>query len=241
MVTRIRTNRNDFQTLPINRKTRRGGGIALTIKNNIRIKQQDSTEYNSFKHAVWNINHKDMPTFTVVAIYHPPSDCQNSTDPIFIDQLSDLLTTLQTKYSNIIILGDINMQMDDPSNEIACILQDSINAFDLTQHVKISTHNKGHTLDVIITTRSTGFNNVGDIIPGPYISDHRLLILETAINKIEPKKVTTKTRKSIKNINNIFKEKFNDKEILNRMTLEDAINHFATEVLKTLNEIVPQK
>ena len=85
------------------------------------------------------------------------------------------------------------------------------------------------------------FNNVGHIIPGPYISDHRLLILETAINKIEPQKVTTKIRKSIKNINNTFKEKFNDKDILNITTLKDAINHSATEVLKTLEEIAPQK
>ena len=182
-----------------------------------------------------------MRTFTVVAIYHPPSNCQNSTDQIFIDQLTDLLTTLQTKYSNIIILGDMNMPMDDPSNQNACILQDSINAFDLTQHVKIPTPNKGHTLDVILTTKSTGFSNVEDILPRPYISDHRLLILEAAINKVEPKKVTTKTRKSIKNINSIFIEKFNDKEILNSMTLEDAINHFETEVLKTLKKVAPQK
>ena len=67
------------------------------------------------------------------------------------------------------------------------------------------------------------------------------MILETAINKIEPQKVTTKTRKSIKNINNIFKEKFNDKEILNSTTVKDAINHFATEVLETLKEIAWQK
>ena len=158
-------NWNGFQTLPVNRKIKKGGGIALTIKDNIKVKHEDSTEYNSFEHAIWNISNKNMPTFTVVAIYQPPSNCQGSTDATFIDQFTDLLTTLQTKYNNIIILGDINMHMDDPNNQNACILQDSINAFDLTQHVKIPTHNKGHTLDVIITTKSTGFNNVDKIIP----------------------------------------------------------------------------
>ena len=182
-----------------------------------------------------------MPTFTVVTLYHPPSNCHNSTDAIFIDQLTDFLTTLQTKYSNVIILGDISMHMDDTNNQNACILQDSIEAFDLIQHVKIPTHNKGRALDVVITTKSAGFNNVKDIIPGPYISDHRLLILKTAINKVEPQKVTTKTRKSINNINNVFKEKFNDKEILDSTTLNEVINHFATEVLNTLEEIAPQK
>ena len=131
--------------------------------------------------------------------------------------------------------------MNDPNNQNACILHDSINAFNLMQHVKIPTHNKGHMLDVIITTNSTGFNNVGEIIPGPYNSDHRLLILETTINKMEPKKITTKARKSTQNINSIFKEKFNDKEILRSTTLEDAINHFTIDVLKALDDIAPLK
>ena len=89
--------------------------------------------------------------------------------------------------------------MDDPSNQDAHVVQDSLNAFDLTQHVKIPTHDKGHTLDLIITTKSTGFNNDGDIIPGPYTSYHRLLILETTIDKIKPKATTT-SRKSVENI-----------------------------------------
>ena len=153
-------------------------------------------------------------------------NCQDFSDNTFIDQFIDLLTTLQSKYNSIIILGDINMHMDDPTNQNASILHDSINAFNLTQHVKIP------TLDVIITTNSMGFNNVGEIIPGPYISDHGLLIMETTINKIEPQKLTTQYRKSAKNINNTFKEKFYDKEILKSTTLEDAINHFTKEVIK---------
>ena len=234
-------NRNGFQTLPINRKIKKGGGIALAIKNNMKVKQEDSTKYNSFEHAVWSVSHKNMPTFIVVAIYHPPSNCQDFTDTTFIDQFTDFLTTLQSKYNNIMTLRDINMHMEDPTNQNASILHDSINAFNLTQHVKIPTHNKGQTLDVIITTNSTGFNNLDEIIPGPYISDHRLLILKTTINKIEPPKITTKARKSAKNINNIFKEKFNDKEILKSTTLKDAINHFTKEVLKALDNIAPLK
>ena len=58
---------------------------------------------------------------------------------------------------------------------------------------------------------------------------------------MEPQKITTKARKSTKNINNIFREKFNDKEILRSMTLEDAINHFTKDVLKALDDIAPQK
>ena len=96
-------------------------------------------------------------------------------------------------------------------------------------------------LDVIITTNSAGFNNVGELVPGPYISDHRLLILETTINKLEPQTITAKGRKPTKNINNLFKEKFKDKEVLKSTTLDDAINHFTKEVLKALDDIAPMK
>ena len=162
-------------------------------------------------------------------------------DTTFIDQFTDFLTSLQSKYNNIIILGDINMHMEDPTNLNACILQDSIKAFNLSQHDKIPTHNKGHTLDVIITTNSIGFNNVSELVPGPYILDHRLLILETTINKLEPQTITTIGRKPTKNINNIFKERFNDKEVLKSTTLDNAINHFTKEVLKALDDIAPLK
>ena len=65
--------------------------------------------------------------------------------------------------------------------------------------------------------------------------------MEITIDKIKPKRVSTKARKSAKNINNIFKEKCNDKETLNSATLEDALNQFTKEVLKALDEIAPQK
>ena len=112
----------------------------------------------------------------------------------------------------------------------------------LTWHntFKIPTHNKGHTRDLIITTKSTRFNNVGDIIPVPYILDHRPLIMETTINKIKPKR-----QQPIQKINwkhqQYFKEKFNDKEILNSTILKDAINHFATEVVRSFEETAPHK
>ena len=92
-------NRNGFQTLPVNRKNKKGGGLALTIKNNIKVKHEDSTKYKSFEHAILNISHKNMPTFTVVAIYHTPSTCQDSTDATFIDQFK---TSLQHYKPNTI-------------------------------------------------------------------------------------------------------------------------------------------
>ena len=48
-------------------------------------------------------------------------------------------------------------------------LLDTLAAFKLTQHVRIPTHNKGHSLDIIITTTEDDQSQPTNTIAGPYI------------------------------------------------------------------------
>ena len=68
------------------------------------------------------------------------------------------------------------MHIDNMEDQDAQILLES---FNLTQHVKIPKHNRGHTLDVIITLTEDRPFKPTYTIAGPYISNHRLMILET--------------------------------------------------------------
>ena len=43
------------------------------------------------------------------------------------------------------------MHIDNIDDQETQTLLDSLAAFNVTQHVRIPTHNKGHTLDIIIT------------------------------------------------------------------------------------------
>ena len=81
------------------------------------------------------------------------------------------------------ILGDFNIHINDPEDQDAQTLQDTLNVFNLKQHVNISTHNLGHTIDLIITSN----DYMGKLIPGSYISDHRMIPLNTNIPKPKPK------------------------------------------------------
>ena len=56
------------------------------------------------------------------------------------------------KHQDIIILGDFHLHINDPEEQDAQMLQDTLNAFNLKQHVNIPTHNLGHTIDFIITS-----------------------------------------------------------------------------------------
>ena len=83
-------NRNGFQTVPVNRKNKKGGGLALTIKDNIKVSHENSAEYKS-------LNMQSGISVTRLCNLHscchisPPSTCQDSTDATFIDQFTDLL------------------------------------------------------------------------------------------------------------------------------------------------------
>ena len=58
-------------------------------------------------------------------------------------------------------MGDINLHIDNIDDQETQMLLDSLAAFTLTQHVRIPTHYKGHTLDAIITaTEDEHFNQL---------------------------------------------------------------------------------
>ena len=63
--------------------------------------------------------------------------------PSYIEQFVEVREEL-------LIVGDFNIHDDPPNNESQGFL-DILNANGLTQHVTSPTHQKGHTLDLVIT------------------------------------------------------------------------------------------
>ena len=80
-------------------------------------------------------------------------------------------------------MGDLNIHINNLEDQVAQILKDTLNAFILKQHINIPTHNLGHTINLIITSN----DYMGPLIPGSYISNHRMIALSTNIPKPKPK------------------------------------------------------
>lgn len=68
----------------------------------------------------------------------------------FIVELHDLLTSLCSPSSSNIILGDMNIHIDNPSSPLAADFFHILDCLNLTQHVDAPTHTRGHTLDLVI-------------------------------------------------------------------------------------------
>ena len=155
----------------------------------------------------------------------------------FLDQLTDLLSHVVPKHQDIIILGDFNIHISNPENQDAQIFQDPLNAFNLKQHVNIPTNNLGHTIDLIITSNDYR----GKLIPGSYISDHRMITLSTNIPKPKPKTEIKYVCNLTDNKVQEFIDEFNNMPILNSSNLKDATNQLSSEILRTIDKIAPKQ
>ena len=60
-----------------------------------------------------------------MGIYHLPLG-NDTTNTMFIDDITDLLADKIGKYNNIVMLADLNMHVDDPTNVDSHIFNDTM-------------------------------------------------------------------------------------------------------------------
>ena len=78
---------------------------------------------------------------------------------------------MATYPGKVIIIGDLNIHVDTHASPGISDFMDVLSSHRLTQHVHESTHEKGHTLDIILTREEDEL--VSDVEIAPFIkSDH---------------------------------------------------------------------
>jgi len=85
----------------------------------------------------------------LLVIYRPGSatiTCE------FSDELQLVLSSVTCSGCELVVAGDLNVHVDVASDSSDAQLLDTLQDHDLRQHVTVPTHNRGHTLDVGITT-----------------------------------------------------------------------------------------
>lgn len=130
---------------------------------------------------------------TVLLIYRPPK-----TNTGFISELYNFLLTFCTTSSNILILGDFNIHVNNPTCHFASEFLQLLECLNLRQHVDVPTHIKGNTLDLVITeSASLGPPTVYDL----GVSNHKVISVELPFlcSYTKPKRVMR--FRNLKNIN----------------------------------------
>ena len=165
-------------------RVKRGGGLAALFKDIYQCKQISFGNYLSFEYL--GIVLKGAPRILLI-IYRPPKY-----SPAFAEDFTELLSTITSEFDCFAIAGDFNIHIDSAENNMAKEIKSVLKTFDLTQHIHGPTHNRGHTLDLLI---SKGLNISSIVIKDVALSDHFCIFFDILISPtIEARSVSVKKR-----------------------------------------------
>lgn len=99
---------------------------------------------NSFELQLFETN---FPTTVFCAeVYRPPKYKMN-----FIQDFAEFVRGIQLNYVRFLIIGDFNIHVCCESKPLVNDCLSLIDSFNLTQSVTGPTHEKGHTLDLVLS------------------------------------------------------------------------------------------
>ncbi len=143
------------------------------------------SKFDSFEYMNLSIE-VSKTTIHLVIIYHPPPSVKNRLTPeTFFIEFATFLEEILITSGNLVILGDFNFHVDNPNNPVAIKFLNMLESFNLSQLVSASTHQSGHTLDLVITRSGDTLVSSIDIF-NPAISDHEAIFVNLTVDKPEP-------------------------------------------------------
>ncbi|ESO12274.1 hypothetical protein HELRODRAFT_158755 [Helobdella robusta] len=148
-----------------------GGSVVILLRKSYRSTEVDlKFQPKSFECLCVSMlsNSSMLSNIVTLAIYRlEPIDEQFFTE---IRQLFELLTQFN---GQIVIFGDLNIHLEDPTNAYVSSFKLLLSSFSCTQHIDSSTHRMGGQLDVISTRSEYEVFNVQ--VKPHVVSDHGLI------------------------------------------------------------------
>lgn len=106
-------------------------------------------------------------------IYRPPHSSKD-----FIQQLTEFIGSIAINFDRFLLMGDFNIHVCCDSHPLSQEFGKLIDAFNLSQWIKDSTHAQGHTLDLVL---SYGLDVTNIVISSFMISDHKPILFSLAL------------------------------------------------------------
>ncbi len=115
----------------------------------------------------------------LIVIYRPlPSKKNKLTHSIFLHEFAEFIEVQTISTGRLLIIGDFNIHLGVPDDTTATAFNTMLESANLVQHIHSPIHQKGNTLDLVIT-RATE-NTIQDLITeNVLLSDPFLHLLES--------------------------------------------------------------
>ena len=130
---------------------RRGGGIGVLFRKTLQLVSRVSVDTRASETVSVTLrNARTSCTTRVIVMYRPPNSCFGT----FLDDVSTVLLIAGTHPTETVVCGDFNTKYGEPTCTDAVNLADLLDTAGFTQHVTGATHERGNTLDLVITAKN---------------------------------------------------------------------------------------
>ena len=228
-----------LKLLSQNRDGQRGSGIALIHKEPYTVDVKSAGTRDSFENMIVECRTKS-DTFSIITIYRPPYLRKHQvTISMFTEDFISFMEETLLDLKNPIILGDFNIHINDTDNADAITFVDSMEALGLVQHVSKYTHMAGNILDLIYTFWGDGLS-VQHCNVGPFVSDHRIVLVAINLRKLTLTWWKIKTRKTKDIRPSDFESEFN-KNIPETDNIDELNLAYNKELTRVYDKLAPVK
>ena len=173
------------------RTSGKGGGLATVFKSCYNCRQCPPRTFSSFELQLFEICVQSNAPVLCALIYRPPKFNKD-----FMMDFSDFVAGILLKYHHFLIVGDFNIHVCCDSKPFVKDFLRAIDSFNLVQFVTGPTHEKGHTLDLVL---SHGLNVCIQDLCSTQISDHLPVLFSLKLPRAPAKPCAlTRTRHVIK-------------------------------------------
>ena len=232
---------NGYKTKHAPRDNRKGGGIICIYKKELNVTQTKlSFNLNTMEIMEIKLIYSGR-TVRYVTVYRPePSPSHHYLMSDFYKEFAEVMSHYNLINDEVIFIGDYNFHMDQPDDPKVKKFIEILKTFNLTQHITEPTHEKGHTIDLLITRENSLLTSHKVC---EQLSDHNIILGYMNIQKPKcPKKEIT-----FRNLKKIDKEKFKEDikkiadESLNINDLTTLVNHYNDKLSQLINEHAPEQ
>ncbi len=177
---------------------------------------------------------KGAPRILFIIIYRPPKY-----SPAFVEEFTELLSMISSEFDCFAIAGDFNIHIDNAEIKTTKEMITVLNTFDLIQHVHGPTHNRGHTLDLLI---SRGLNISSIVIKDVALSDHFCIFFDILISvSTESRSVSVRKRCINENTSVLFMKAISLTPSISADSVDLLLDSFDSKVKNVIDDIAPIK
>lgn len=185
------------------------GGVAAIVSSNIKYRPiRPTAPSSSFESMAFTLS-IGPSSIAILLLYRPGSETVTNE---FFKELTSYMEAMALYKCQLVIAGDLNINVADNSSSAASRLRDLLTSFDCTQRVTGETQVRGGTLDHVIIRSSEA---ISDLFVGPpgAISDHGFITWNLPFTHRTPM-VERRAIRGWKRVDrNLFRQSIKDSEL----------------------------